>query len=360
MMLHATRTPDGLRIGPVPPAPAHAALLETAGALLVWDAADPIAPPTAAVWDPALAVDVAWQVYGPGAVPVLREQTGAFAPDAAPALNHARRAALATWAAAWWPASTLAGIPPLDPRILAVERADALVAVEHLLDGDELLFAVLADGLAAARALHLEPRIAAAMRPALAALEARVEEAAADRGVTTGSAAAAMPAREDFALAASATARSAAGVLAEGTEPLDVSAFAPGTIDPAGSAHWQVRPGETGVVLEVSAPRAPATSPTDPEPLDAVFAGVALTLRPERGRFAGSVTTPATILLTPPAARTLTLASPGYRGRRDVHAGALLALALERLDRARAAVLDETGIPDHAVLLAEHEAARRS
>ena len=356
-MLHATRTPDGLRIGPMPPVPAHTALLETAGSLLVWDAADPVAPPTAAVWDPALAVDIAWQVYGPGAVPVFLEQTGAFAPGPAPALEHARRAALATWAAAWWPASTLADVPPLDPRILSVERADALVAVEHLLDGDELLLDVLADGLAAARALRLAPGIDSAVRPALAAHGARVEEAAADRGVTTDSTAA-VPAREDFALAAAA--RSAAGVLAEGTEPLDVSAFAPGTIDPAGSAHWRVLPGETGVVLEVSAPRAPATSATDPEPLEAVFAGVALTLRPERGRFAGSVATPATILLTPPAARTLTLASPGYRGRRDVDAGALLALARGRLDRARGAALLETGIPDHGVLLAEQEAVRRS
>jgi len=359
MMLHAARTPDGLRIGPVPPAPAHTALLETAGALLVWDAADPVAPPTAAVWDPVLAVDVAWQVYGHDAVPVLLEQTGAFAPGPAPALEHARRAALATWAATWWPASALADVPPLDPRILAVERADALVAVEHLLDGDELLLPVLADGLAAARALRIAPGIGSAMRPALAALGARVEEAAEDRGVSD-SRAAAVPAREDFALAASATARSAAGVLAEGTEPLDVSAFAPGTIDPAGSARWQVVPGETGIVLEVSAPRAPAISVTDPDPLDAVFAGVALTLRPEPGRFAGSVTVPATILLTPPAARTLTLASPGYRGRRDVDAGALLALARERLDRAREAVLDETGIPDHGVMLTEQEAVRRS
>ncbi|MFB7845108.1 hypothetical protein [Microbacterium sp. NPDC056052] len=359
MTLPATRTSEGLRIGPVPPAPAHAALLETTGALLVWDAADPAGPPTATVWDPALAVDVAWQIYGPDAVPVLLEQASAFTPAPAAALEHARRAALATWAAAWWPASSLAGIPPLDPRILAVERADALVAVEHLLDGEELLLAVLTDGLAAVRALRSAPGIDAAVHPALAALEDRVEEAAADRGVTAGSAAAALPAREEFALAASATARSAAGVLAEGSEPLDLSAFAPGTVDAAGSAHWQVRSGESGVVLEISVPRAPSTSAAGPEPLDAVFAGVALALRPEGGRFAGRVAAPATILLTPPAARTLALASPGYRSRHDVDAGALLALARERLDRARETALDETGIPDHAVLLAEQEAVRR-
>ena len=358
MILHTTRTSEGLRIGPVPPAHAHAALLETAGALLIWDAADPAGPPTATVWDPALALDVAWQIYGPGAVPVLLERTGSFAPAPAPARDHARRAALATWAATWWPASSLAGIPPLDPRILAVERADALIAVEHVLDGDELLPVALADGLAAARALRLAPEIDAAVRPALAALEARVEEGAADRGITAGSAAA-MPAREDFALAASATARSAADALAEGTEPLDLSAFAPGTVDAAGSAHWQVRSAESDVVLEISVPRAPSISAADPGPLDAVFAGVALTLRPEPGRFAGSAAAPATILLTPPAARTLALASRGYRGRRDVDAGALLALARERLDRAREAEIGETGIPDQAVLLAEQEAARR-
>ena len=358
MILHTTRTSEGLRIGPVPPAHAHAALLETAGALLIWDAADPAGPPTATVWDPVQALDVAWQIYGPGAVPVLLERAGSFAPAPAPALDHARRAALATWAATWWPASSLAGVPPLDPRILAVERADALIAVEHVLDGDELLPVALADGLAAARALRLAPEIDAAVRPALAALEARVEEAAADRGITAGTAAA-MPAREDFALAASATARSAADVLAEGTEPLDLSAFAPGTVDAAGSAHWQVRSAESDVVLEISVPRAPSTSAADPGPLDAVFAGVALTLRPEPGRFAGSVAAPATILLTPPAARTLALASRGYRGRRDVDAGALLALARERLDRAREAEIGETGIPDQAVLLAEQEAARR-
>ncbi|KJL31394.1 hypothetical protein [Microbacterium azadirachtae] len=357
MILHTTRTSEGLRIGPVPPAHAQAALLETAGALLVWDAADPAGPPTATVWDPALALDVAWQVYGPDAVPVLLERTGSFAPAPAPALDHARRAALATWAAAWWPASSLAGIPPLDPRILAVERADALIAVEHVLDGDELLLMALADGLTAARALRLAPGIDAAVLPALAALEARVEEAAADRGITAGSAA--MPAREDFALAASATARSAADVLAEGTEPLDLSAFAPGTVDAAGSAHWQVRSAESHVVLEISVPRAPSTSAADPGPLDAVFAGVALALRPQPGHFTGSVAAPATILLTPPAARTLALASRGYRGRRDVDAGALLALARERLGRAREAEIGETGIPDQAVLLAEQEAARR-
>jgi len=358
MIVRAARTAEGLRIGPTPSSAAHSALLETAGALLIWDVADPDVP-AASVWDPALAIDVAWQVYGPEAVPALLGQTDAFEPSPAPALDHARRAALVAWAAAWWPASTLAGVPPLDPRILSVERADALLAVEHLLDGEELLLAALADGLVAGRALRLAPGIHAAVRPALTALEGRLEEAAADRGITAGSAAATVPARADLALAASATVRSTAGVLAEGTRPLDLSAFAPGTVDAAGSAHWQARSGQSDVVLEVSAPRAPSSSPTDPGPLDAVFAGIALTLRPEPGRFAGSISVPVTILLTPPDARTLTLASPGYRGHGDVDAEALLAIAHARLDRARETVIDDSGLPSRAVLLAEQEAARR-
>jgi len=359
MILRAARTAEGLRIGATPSRAARSALLETAGALLIWDVAAPDAPPAASVWDPVLAIDVAWQVYGPEAIPVLLGQADAFEPVPAPPLDHARRAALAAWAAAWWPASTLAGVPPLDPRILTLEQADALLAMEHLLDGDELLLAALADGLVAARALRLASGIDAAVLPALAALEARIEEAAEDRGVTADSAAATMPAREDFALAASDTVRSATGVLAEGTEPLDLSAFAPGTVDAAGTARWQVRSGHSDVVLEISAPRAPAIPPTDPEPLDAVFAGVALTLRPEPGRFAGSLAVPATILLTPPDARTLTLASPGYRGHGDVDADALLAVARARLDCARETVIDDSGRSSHAVLLAEQEASRR-
>lgn len=347
MTMPVTRTAAGIVLGEPPDRPELSALLEADGATLIWDLTTENALPTAIVWDPRRAGAWAWQVYGPGATDALAGTESSFAATPGPVLAAARTAARCGWARAWWPASRLAELPPLDPRLLDLEKAAALVELEHLLDDpegvDDRLGAALSD--------------TAGMDDAtgdVGALLARGRELGADRGLRVAEPATPAGRRSDFALAAG-DATGAPGAVATGTAPLDLSRLAPGTVDAASPARWSVHREAGQTVLEVTverAPRHPADT-VEPAPLEAGFAGVTLRLTPADGRFAGRIVVPARFLLSRPEQRVLEVASPGYGPGWQADADALLAHARASLARARDGERD-------GVTLAEAQAAVRS
>ncbi|MFD7508351.1 hypothetical protein ACFV5N_03220 [Streptomyces sp. NPDC059853] len=126
--------------GPAPREPGPAdAVLEVAGGHLTWNVLDPAADPLAVLDDPVAAQGWLWALWGEAAA--LRAAAGAPPGPAVPALpglaDAARRLAYAHWAARWWPASVLDGIPPLDGRILAGEIAELTEECDPLFGGEE-------------------------------------------------------------------------------------------------------------------------------------------------------------------------------------------------------------------------------
>lgn len=352
MTTPVTRTAEGIVLGDPSDRPELTALLEADGATLVWDLAAGNTLPAAIVWDPLRAAAWAWQVYGRGATEALAGTATSFAAVPGPVLAAARTAARCAWARAWWPASHLAAVPALDPRLLDLEEAAALAELEHLLDDAEGVDDRLRAALYAAEAIGDAAGDAHA-------LVARVREAAEDRGIRAeGAAAAPAVRRNDVALAAGDAAGDATrtpGAVAAGTAPLDLSRLAPGTADAAAEAHWSIHRDAGQTVLEVTVARAPR-HPDDgvgPAPLEAVFAGVPLRLALEDGRFAGRIAVPARLLLSRPQERVLSVASPEYGDGWRADADALLTLACASLALARDGERD-------AVTLAETEAAMRS
>lgn len=285
------------------PHPERTAPLEARGATLYWDVltgADPVTE----VHDDALAADWLWDV--PAA---------------------ARELAYLTWAKAWWPTSVVAGVPPLDPALLAAELAVAAAAVDHLLDDEDAVERAVAD---AAAAVH--PLAALATDPALgdaaSALAARLADLAEDHGITLPNPVPAERERTGFALAAGGTAGAEVVVL-RGASPVDWALVPQGTVDAAADATWSVVRRDGGLVLAVSVPT------LRPVPLAARFGEIEAPLHDGTGQ----VTVPPSVLLLPAAQRTLTVYAPGFaepEPETDPDAAArraaLVAMARARLD----------------------------
>ena len=422
----ATRSAEGVVLGAPPRRTERTALLEADGALLLWDAVgadadagsdaassaaapasaevDPDAGslPAAIVWDVRRAAAWAWEIYGREVTAALlrvaeaeaegsaEDDSISFVAEPGPSAEPARLAARAAWARAWWPASALAAIPPLDPRLLALEGGAALADIAHLLDDEDAGERALAAALVAAERLVPAPSGHGGVGngaddenvAGVAELVARVREAADDLGIRADDARAEAHAAEslvsagrgDYALAAGEAGTTSPGggrgvVVASGTAGLDLAALAPSTVDPAAEARWSIVRDGDGTTLGVFVDRAPAhpADPIAPEPLEAVFAGVRVRLVPARSVFAGSVPVPATILLTRPEQRTLEVCSPGYgpadaraaagRSAPPVDATALVDAVRRLLDRAHVRDAAPSG---PAPLLAETDAALRA
>jgi hypothetical protein len=265
------------------PHPEQTALLEARGATLCWDVLTD-GPPVVEVHDDRAAADWLWELD-----------------DDATAL---RTVAYLGWARAWWPASAVAGVPPLDPALLAAELAVATAAVDHLLDDADAVERAVA---AAADAVH--PLAALADDPDLGArateLAARLADLADDHGIALPTAlpepVTPVPSRSGFALAAGGTVGEDVVVL-RGSSPVDWALVPQGAVDAAADATWAVvrRGGES--VLEVSVPGTGV-------PLLARFGPLDVALD-ERGE--GAVPVPATVLFLPAAQRMLTVYSPGF------------------------------------------------
>ncbi|MBF6356610.1 hypothetical protein IU449_19020 [Nocardia higoensis] len=151
------------------PAPAlDTTVLEVLGGHLSWSLLSGQRLPAAILHDPASAQDWLWAIYGESVAVALHDHTEPVELPAEPHLHRtataARRLAYAHWAARWWPASTLDGIPALDRRLLDDEIARLIEECDLLVDGD--------DARPPVRELAAVPASARAEEYALAAGEA--------------------------------------------------------------------------------------------------------------------------------------------------------------------------------------------
>lgn len=285
------------------------AVLEGAGALLWWDLGT--GRQGADVWDEARAA---------GWLGVAGDEL----------LVPARQAALDAWRAAWWPASRIADLPPLDPRVLAARRALALAALDGVTDDDEAVPRVL--------------RELAGLTTRLGALDGRlgeqVRELAADHGVdletpdpfpaeepaAPRTQAGAAPRQEEYALAAGASGPAGTALL-EGADPVDPGAVPQGVADPLGDVTWRVDLVRgVDLTLAVTVPAAPVVGEPPHVPLRAVAGDVVVPLRRAGDAWSGTVPAPPELLAARPRYR---LEVPGLTPVPDVDPHRLVEIARE-------------------------------
>ncbi|MBK3566254.1 hypothetical protein [Streptomyces sp. MBT62] len=122
------------------------AVLDVAGAVLTWPVLGDPGPPTAEIHDVGRAQQWLWAVYGEGVAAAVHTcATGRLAGAGVPVdptalAADAARLGLGHWAARWWPASHLDGIPALQPDLLGLELAALTHQCQQLFDasGDGL------------------------------------------------------------------------------------------------------------------------------------------------------------------------------------------------------------------------------
>ncbi|GAB2882189.1 hypothetical protein [Streptomyces mayteni] len=141
-----TREADGvIRVAAGPAGPAVArAVLDVAGAVLSWPVLGESGPPVAEIHDQDRAQQWLWAVYGERVAAVVHA-AAAGEPAGRPAAAEptelagaAARLALGHWAARWWPASQLDGIPALEADLLGLELAALTHLCQQLFDdGDD-------------------------------------------------------------------------------------------------------------------------------------------------------------------------------------------------------------------------------
>ncbi|MEU5046495.1 hypothetical protein [Streptomyces griseorubiginosus] len=140
-----TRAEDGtVQIAEPSSGPAFTrAVLDVAGAVLTWPVLDPTGLPAAEIHDVGQAQQWLWAVYGERTAAAV-DAVASGAPEAAAELmppeqptalaESAARLAFGHWAARWWPASHLDGIPALEPAALGLELAALTHECQQLLD----------------------------------------------------------------------------------------------------------------------------------------------------------------------------------------------------------------------------------
>ncbi|WP_105565718.1 hypothetical protein [Microbacterium halophytorum] len=290
-----SRDGDIWLVGPGLPPTWRLAVWAGDGATLWWDAGDPDARFGAIVTDAATARAWIGEACGSELVGVLSSEAEsaevAITPDAV-FFPAARDAALARWRQAWWPASRERLIPPLDPRLLAAELADALRILEPI-SSDAPTRAALEQ---------------------LAATRRRFGTAPVDRPLYRA------PDRTRAPLS--------------GTVAVDLSRVANGVADAAAEARWHIvfRGAFPHIVVELlAAPRFANAAPLEPD-LHASFADAAVKLTLEGDAWRAEQPVPLTMLTSPPADRTLVLWVPGTDTQRaQADAAELIRVARARL-----------------------------
>ncbi|HLT67110.1 MAG TPA: hypothetical protein VKZ73_04495 [Microbacterium sp.] len=280
------------------PEPWLAAVFEGAGATLWWNAST--GETGGEVWGAARASG--WLVMPESAMDAPHPRsarTGFFA----------RAAAFTDWREAWWPASYVRGIAPLDPRALSAERAVALAALDGVTDDEDAPARALA-GLArwTAELGMLDDTAVSAeavFREAGVAGADDLVRLADDYGVALVPAPVA--AREDYALAAAGEAPGSA--LAGGSDPVDPGAVPPGAVDPFARIEWRVT---AAMALEATVAAAPVIGPAPAAPLTALVGPVEVPLVRTGGVWTGRVTGAAVVLALAPEQRTARLVAPGF------------------------------------------------
>ncbi|WP_019068040.1 hypothetical protein [Streptomyces hokutonensis] len=118
------------------------AVLDVAGAVLSWSVIEEPGPPTAEIHDVRRAQQWLWAVYGERVAAAAHacatgeQPAGARVPvDPTALAADAARLGFGHWAARWWPASHLDGIPALQPDLLGLELAALTHQCQQLFDG---------------------------------------------------------------------------------------------------------------------------------------------------------------------------------------------------------------------------------
>lgn len=272
------------------------------GATLWWDVSAPETDLGIVVTDATSALPWIGDVFGEAVSRLLRSQgeppAEAFAlVRQTPLATAARDVALARWRQAWWPASREKLVPPLDPRLLAAERVDALDR------------------------LH-KSTTSAALTDTAALDSARDDLAAAERRFS----------RVDDLALHRAPERTRAPL--SGTVPIDVSPIPHGVVDAAAEARWHIafQGAVPWINLEIlAAPR--FANEASPEPdLHASFAEINAKLTLAEGAWRAEQPVPLHVLTDPPSDGTLVLYLPGRDTRRpSPDAAELIRIAHERL-----------------------------
>lgn len=118
------------------------AVLDVAGAVLTWPVLGDAGLPTAEIHDVTRAQQWLWAVYGERAAAAVHacatgELTEVRVPvDLTPLAGSVARLGLGHWAARWWPASHLDGIPALQPDVLGLELAALTHECQQLFDDE--------------------------------------------------------------------------------------------------------------------------------------------------------------------------------------------------------------------------------
>ncbi|WP_216587390.1 hypothetical protein [Streptomyces brasiliscabiei] len=130
------------------------AVLDVAGAVLTWPVLGDPSLPSAWIHDPARAQQWLWALYGERVAAAVHdgvtwEPGGTRKPGEAQTVDGVRvaaeptalagcaaRLAFAHWAARWWPASYLDGIPALEPAVLGLESAALTHRCQQLFDDE--------------------------------------------------------------------------------------------------------------------------------------------------------------------------------------------------------------------------------
>jgi hypothetical protein len=309
--------------GATPPPPWRAGVVDAVGGSLTWPVGSPrTSPPHAVLDDPDAAQQWLWQVYGTevalavvaltaGPTPGMATEPTVAAAEAGPLTGVAHRLGHVCWAQAWWPASVLDGVPPLDADLLLLER----VGLEHEADGlvDDALGPAAAAGVARALATlealngSLEPQSPESVTVVQARAAALDWAAAFDLDLTPEAA----PGAEAFSLAAGATA--APGVeLARGRHGASWSGLPAGLVDAAETAvGWSLRRTGTGreLIVEVTGlPGRPAGLTLTATILDEAGSAVVLDLSPDENGWRAQAAVPEQT----GTALTVAVTLPGY------------------------------------------------
>ncbi|MEV6222623.1 hypothetical protein AB0M13_13325 [Nocardia fluminea] len=246
-------------------------VLEVVGGQLSWNLFDEESVPAAVLDDVEAAQDWVWAVYGEEvAAAVADDRPGpltAVPARRAPAAAL-RRLAYAHWASRWWPASTLDGIPALDPRLL-IEDIEALSEqCEMMVDGeiDELSWELDADAsLGTADTFD-----GGGTAPGIGGSSSDLSDTSDGRGIegdksligrTSGRA-------EDYALAAGGADTSDGLIVARGSGGWNWRRCPPGILDAGENAvSWQVTRAAGVSTVRVSVVASPDCRGTVPEHL---------------------------------------------------------------------------------------------
>ncbi|MFJ2836023.1 hypothetical protein ACIO52_11750 [Nocardia sp. NPDC087230] len=261
-----------------------ALVLDVVGGHLSWSllAGQPL--PAAVLDDPDAAQDWLWAVYGEEAALTVadgqrRTLTAApLRPDLTAAL---RRLAYAHWATRWWPASTVEGIPALDPVLLAADVEELTEACDMALDVevptslDRLAGFGVSDRTSAANSVAAEDPSRGGGGPSGSADSTgqewpglRAEQSDTGPGSTRA---------DDYALAAGGAGETGGLVFARGSGECDWRRCPPGLLDAGGGAvSWQVLRTDgvsTVQVSVVAAPGCPREVPAHLRPHARITAG---------------------------------------------------------------------------------------